>query len=121
MFQEEKKSILKSNSNKLMRVSNQFVTVFKELHTKFMKYKEYCVFEFENHEQIRAELEKIISKKELYIDELKDALSVPRQHYKHIDNRMADEIIMQKEEIINSMSMNMGIPAEKLLETLYEK
>ena len=50
MFQEEKKSIVKSNSNKLMRVSNQFVTVFKELHTKFMKYKEYCVFEFENHE-----------------------------------------------------------------------
>ena len=33
-----------------------------------MKYKEYCVFEFENHEKIRAELEKIISKKELYID-----------------------------------------------------
>lgn len=101
MFQEEKKSIVRLNSNKLMRVSNQFVTVFKELHTKFMKYKEYCVFEFENYEQIRAELEKNISKKELYIDELKDALSVPRQHYKHIDNRMADEIITQKEEIIN--------------------
>ena len=86
-----------------------------------MKYKEYCVFEFENHEQIRSDLEKNITKKEDYIDELKDALSVPRQHYKHIDNRMADEIILQKEEIINKMSLNMGIPAEKLLQTLYEK
>lgn len=34
---------------------------------------------------------------------------------------MADEIIVQKEEIINKMASEMGIPAEKLLETLYEK
>jgi hypothetical protein len=36
------------------------------------------VFEFESHEQIRTELETIIKKRESTIDELKDALSVPR-------------------------------------------
>lgn len=121
MFQEEKKSILKANHNRTMALSGHFVETFKDLHTRFGKYKEYCVFEFENHEQIRSELESIIQKKDIQIDELKDALSVPRQHYKHIDNRLAEEIVQQKEEIVNKMSLNMGVPVEKLLETLYEK
>jgi hypothetical protein len=34
---------------------------------------------------------------------------------------LAEEIVQQKEQIINKMSLNMGVPAEKLLETLYEK
>jgi muconolactone delta-isomerase len=61
-----------------MALSGHFVETFKDLHTRFGKYKEYCVFEFENHEQIRSELESIIQKKDIQIDELKDALSVPR-------------------------------------------
>ena len=121
MFQEEKKSILKANHNRVMRLSANFVETYEALHKRFGKYKEYCVFEFEGHEQIRSELESIIKTKDIQIDELKDALSVPRQHYKHIDNRLAEEIVQQKEQIINKMSLNMGVPAEKLLETLYEK
>ena len=40
--------------------------------------KEFIVFELESHENIRTGLEKVISKKEDEIEQLKDALSVPR-------------------------------------------
>lgn len=67
--------------------------VYKLLADKFAKYKEYVSFEFESHEMIREGLEKVIQRKENDIDELKEALSVPRQHYRYIENLEADEII----------------------------
>ncbi len=69
---------------------------------------------------IRENLEKVIRVKEDYIDELKEALSVPRQHYKFIDNLSADEIIKQKNEIVAEMANNMGVPENKLLDVLYK-
>ena len=38
-------------------------------------------------------LEKIIQKKEDEIEELKDALAMPRKHYKFIDNLTSDKIV----------------------------
>ena len=34
---------------------------------------------------------------------------------------MTDEILKQKNEIIQEMSSDMGVPAEQLLKTLYER
>jgi len=68
---------------------------------------------------IREGLEKVIRQKEDEIDELKEALSVPRQHYRYIENLEADEIIKQKNEIVADMANNMGVPEDKLLEVLY--
>ena len=61
-----------------------------------------------------------MKKKENEIEDLKEALSVPRQHYKFIDNLQADQIVAAKEDIIAEMSDNMGIPKEQLLATLYK-
>ena len=61
---------------------------------------------------IREGLEKVINRKEDDIDSLKEALSVPRQHYKFIDNLQADEIVKQKGEIVREMADNMGVPEE---------
>ena len=68
---------------------------------------------------IREGLEKVIQRKENDIDELKEALAVPRQHYRHIENLEAEEIIKQKNEIVAEMANNMGVPEDKLLEVLY--
>ena len=69
---------------------------------------------------IREGLEKVIRGKEDDIDELKEALSVPRQHYKFIDNLKADEIVKQKGEILREMADGMGVPEEQLLTIMYK-
>ena len=66
-------------------------------------------------------LEKEIEKREDKIEELKEALSVPRQHYRFIDNKTAEEIVEQKNEIVENMANTMGVPPENLLEILYQK
>lgn len=93
MFKEEKKSIEKLNKQRVMRMSNQFIELYKDLHVKFNRYKEYCVYEFENHEQIRTELEKVIASRESKITALQETLSLPREHFKFIENKTADEIV----------------------------
>lgn len=62
----------------------------------------------------------MISKKEDEIEDLKEALSLPRQHYKFIENMQAEEILKQKDEIISEMALNMGVPEEKLLSIMYK-
>ena len=59
-------------------MAKDFVALFKLQSDKFTKYKEYVSFEFESHEMIREGLEKVIQRKENDIDELKEALAVPR-------------------------------------------
>jgi hypothetical protein len=119
MFVEEKASMIKINQNRVKRLSNQFVETYKDLDTKYNKYKEFIIYEFEAWEAIKTGLEKIIQQKEDEIEELKDALAMPRKHYKFIDHLTAEEIVKQKGEIVKEMAENMGIPAETLLETLY--
>ena len=95
--------------------------MYLDLGKKFDKYKDFMVFEIESHEQIKIGLEKEVQNREDYIEELKVALSIPRQHYKYIENKSADEIIEQKNQIVQNMSNTMGVPPEKLLDMLYKK
>ena len=95
--------------------------MYVTLGKKFDKYKEFMVYELESHEQIRVGLEKEITRRENEIDELKEALSIPRQHYKFISNKTSDEIIEQKNQIVQNMANTMGVPPEKLLDILYQK
>jgi hypothetical protein len=86
--------------------------VFKELDVTYNKYKDFISNEFEVWESVKLGLEKIISKKEDEIEELKDALSLPRKHYKFIDNLTADQIVEQKNLIITEIARDQGIPPE---------
>ena len=105
----------------MKKLSVEYVELYKQLGKQFDKYKEFIVFELESHENIRTGLEKVISKKEDEIDQLKEALSIPRQHFKFIENLQADEIVKQKDEIVQEMAANMGVPPDKLLSMLYKK
>lgn len=120
IVQEERVTLKKEAERRVAKISKEYVEIYKALSKQYDKYKEFAIFELESHEMIREGLEKVIRKKEDEIDELKEALSVPRQHYKYIDNLSAEEIIKQKNEIIRDMSSNMGVPEEKLLEVMYK-
>ena len=119
IVQEERITLMKDAERKVNRMSKEYIALYKQLSEQFAKYKEFIIFELESHEMIREGLEKVIRGKEGDIDELKEALSVPRQHYKFIDNLAAEEIIKQKNEIVAEMANNMGVPENKLLEVLY--
>ena len=121
MVKEERVTIVKDAERKVKKLSLEYIELYKELGKQFEKYKEFIVFELESHENIRTGLEKVISKKEDEIEQLKDALSVPRQHFKFIENLTAEQIVKQKDEIVSEMAANMGVPPDKLLGILYKK
>ena len=52
--------------------------LYKRLAKHFESYKAFVAMEFESQDSIKEGLEKIIRQKEDEIDELKEALSVPR-------------------------------------------
>ena len=120
IVQQERITLKLEADRKVQKISKEYVEIYKQLAQQFQKYKDFIVFELESHEMVKENLEKVIQKKEDYIDDLKEALSVPRQHYKHIDNLQADEIIKQKEIVIAEMADNMGVPQEKLLDIMYK-
>ena len=65
-------------ARKVQKISKEYVELYKNLAKQFEKYKEFIIYELESHEMIREGYEKVIQKKEDYIDDLKEALSVPR-------------------------------------------
>ena len=68
----------KEAERKVARMAKDYIALYKQLSDQFAKYKEFIIFELESHEMIRENLEKVIRGKEDEIDELKEALSVPR-------------------------------------------
>ena len=118
---EERTTLKKEAERKVKKLSIEYIELYKDLGKQFDKYKEFIVFELESHENIRTGLEKVISKKEDEIDQLKEALSIPRQHFKFIENLTAEQIVKQKDEIVQEMAANMGVPPDKLLSVLYKK
>jgi hypothetical protein len=75
--------------------------------------------EHETNEAIRNKLENIIRDKDVKIEHLMQALYVPRHHFHHVERKLADEIIVQKEEIVKRLAADRGIPPEKLLDAVY--
>lgn len=77
-----------------------FTDEFKALDKTYNSFKEYIGFEFEVQEAIKLGLEKIIQKKDEEIKQLQDILSLPRKHYKFIDNLTIEKVIEQKNQIL---------------------
>lgn len=111
--------VVRSANKRIMHVVNNFTEQFRELDKTYNKYKDFINNEFEVWESIKLGLEKVIQKKEDEIEQLKDALSLPRKHYKFIDNLTSEKIIEQKNLIITEMAKEQGIAAETLLEDMY--
>ena len=86
IVQAERVTLKKESDRTVQRISKEYVELYKKLAKQFDLYKAFVIMEFESQDNIKEGLEKIIKQKEDEIDELKEALSVPRQHYKYIDN-----------------------------------
>ncbi len=97
-----------------------YLEYIKKQNDQFIRYKEFMQFEIETHENIRECLERVVKNKQIQIEELRETLKVPRQHFKNIEKLTVEEIIVQKNQILEQMSKDTGIPLENILEKLYE-
>jgi predicted transcriptional regulator len=79
------------------------------------------LFEIETHEEVREKLQRIIKERDITITDLRETLSIPRQHFKFIERLTTEEILKQKQEILTNMAAEMGIPAETLISKMYHK
>lgn len=78
IVREERITLKLEAERRVQKISKEYIELYKQLARQFEKYKEFIIFELESHEMIREGLEKVIRQKEDYIDDLKEALSVPR-------------------------------------------
>ena len=61
----------------------------------------------------------MIEKRDKEIAGLKETLSIPRQHFRYIEGKTAEQVVQQKDQILKEKSAEMGIPVESLLERMY--
>ncbi len=59
--------------------------------------------------------DKIISQKDYEVGEYKLAIRIPRLHYKHLENLRFEEIMKQRDEIIQKMQRKYGVDPTKAI------
>jgi hypothetical protein len=60
-----------------------------------------------------------IKDRERDIEDLKETLKVPRQHFRYIERLTTEEIIKQKDVILQELALNLGVPLEGLISKMY--
>jgi hypothetical protein len=60
-----------------------------------------------------------IKDRERDIEDLKETLKVPRQHFRYIERLTTEEIIKQKDVILQELALNLGVPVEGLISKMY--
>ena len=118
---EEKQDVINKYNRRIATISKDYVEFIKVQAQKLQTYKELISYEVQAHEQARDSLEKVVKQKQREVDGLKEVLAIPRQHFKNIEKLTNEEIVTQKEKILDQMSKDMGIPVEVLVEKMYER
>jgi hypothetical protein len=77
--------------------------------------------EVDVNENIRLKLESQLSSKQKRIEELEEALQIPRDHYKFVEKMSTEEILKQKDAIIQKLSVQLGVRPENLVAMMYEQ
>jgi type II secretory pathway component PulJ len=85
------------------------------------KFQQFSQIEQEVYDGIVHKLEQTIRDKDTKINDLKQALQVPRHHYQYVDWRLAEEVIAAKDRILTDLAQSKGVPKEKMLEHIYNK
>ena len=70
-----------------------FVKIYKKLGDDFGKFKDYIKFEVECLNLCLERKQKVINELDGRVGEYKEALRIPRQHYKFIEKLKFDEIM----------------------------
>ena len=106
---------------RIQRVSEEYVKHIEAIDTEHKKYHTFVQYELEASEAVIDGLQDEIKKRDNQIAALKETLSIPRQHFKHIEQLTADEIVKQREIVIKEKADEMGIPQDELLQRIYAK
>ena len=113
MVREEKQQQKDGFDMRLNHLIRQFVKGYNDLGEFFNKYKDFVRNEMDNLIAISDAKDKIIKKYEYEIGEFKLALKIPRQHYRYIENLRFEELMKQRDEIIEKIKKRYGIDPTK--------
>ena len=84
------------------------VTVYKDLATEFMNYKEYVAHELRISELIVEGKEKEIEHQKTMMKDYEAALRIPRNHFKHLEKLRYEEVMEQRDKIVAKLIKKFG-------------
>ena len=103
MVKEEKEQKEIEFDKRLNTLIRDFVKIYKKLGDDFSKFKDYIKVEIECLNLVLERKQKAIVQLDERVGEYKEALRIPRQHYKFIEKLKYEEIMGQRDEIIGKM------------------
>ena len=109
---QQKTEAFEKRINTLIR---DFVKVFKKLVAEFTNYKSINGREQDIFNMIITKKQEIIDRQAFEVNEYKQALRIPRQHYKYIEKLKFDELMKQRDSIIKKFMKKFGVDKEKAL------
>ena len=115
MVREEKEQKEIEFDKRLNTLIRDFVKIYKKLGDDFGKYKDYIKLEIECLNQCLEKKQRVINQLEENVGEYKEALRIPRQHYKFIEKLKFEEIKQQRDEIIQKMQRKHNCTREEAL------
>ncbi|CDW87949.1 UNKNOWN [Stylonychia lemnae] len=100
----EEKSDQKENfERRFNQAAKDFVTDQRKMNKRFDDFKQLTKLEIRTHEEIRVKLQKIIADYRGEIKDLKEALKVPRQYFKFNDQMKYENMVKQKNDILDKL------------------
>lgn len=93
VFTQEKDFLISNFNKKLQSLATKFEDFYRVQDHRFRDFKQMTFIEFEVNENIRTALERAIDAKDAKVEQLEQALKVPREHYKFIEKQLAEEIV----------------------------
>lgn len=118
---EESNIIKKKYEARIETISKSYIEFINQLGEKFSRYKQFVQSEFEIHENCREGLERLLKEKTKQVEGLHETLSIPRNHFKNIEKLTVQQILVQKDQVLDKMSREMAIPKEVLVSKMYAK
>lgn len=113
MVKEEKANQKEAFDVRMNTLVRLFVKGYNELGEFFNKFKEFVRNEMDCLLQIIESKEAQLKNYEFEIGEFKLALRIPRQHYRYIENLRFEELMQQRDEIIEKIKKRYGIDPTK--------
>ena len=115
----ENQTIRDLYKKRVERISQDYIKFIEKRENEFQRFQAYVAYEIDTNVCCNEGLQRVIETRDKEIAGLKETLSIPRQHFKYIEGKTAEQVVKQKDQILKEKSAEMGIPVESLLERMY--
>lgn len=109
MLKDEFENVKSGYDKRFTMLIRAFVKTFDNLARKFLVFKDFASKEIDVLQLIIDRKDQDFNKMQKDVGEYEMALRIPRQHYKHIEKLRFEEIIKQRDQIIEKIKKRYGV------------